>query len=97
MSSKERKFQPGKILHEVIVGAFRARGSSFSQWCADNGMQVNTANLATYGQSSGPRGRELLERIISDAGPEVVEAAYRERMTREAAKLTAAAAERAVA
>ena len=84
---RERTFQPGTILHEVIVGAFRAKGTSFDAWCSQNGVHRSTARLATYGQSGGARGKELLNAMIEDAGPTVVEAAYRKRILMEAEKL----------
>jgi methylmalonyl-CoA mutase cobalamin-binding subunit len=71
----------------VIVGAFRAQGTSFAEWCRKEGVKVNTASLATYGQAGGDRGRQMLERMINDANPDVVEAAYRRRMIEEAAQL----------
>ena len=92
MAVSKIMFQPGVILHEVIVGAFRAKGTSFNQWCRDNDILVNTARLATYGQSGGDRGRAVLEKMISDAGEEVVSAAYASRMQTEAAKIAGTAA-----
>ncbi len=89
---KNKMFQPGTILHEVIVGAFRANGTSFRAWCDQNGINYSTARLATYGQSGGERGQELLNTMIEDAGPTVVEAAYRKRMLVEAEKLAGTAA-----
>ncbi|PID35383.1 MAG: hypothetical protein CSA73_00565 [Rhodobacterales bacterium] len=89
---KNKMFQPGAILHEVIVGAFRAKGTSFDAWCTQNGVNRSTARLATYGQSGGERGKELLKAMIEDAGVTVVEAAYRKRMIMEAEKLQGAAA-----
>lgn len=89
---KNKMFQPGSILHEVIVGAFRAKGTSFDAWCTQNGVNRSTARLATYGQSGGERGKELLHSMIEDAGETVVEAAYRKRMLMEAEKLAGAAA-----
>jgi methylmalonyl-CoA mutase cobalamin-binding subunit len=84
---KNKIFQPGAILHEVIVGAFRAKGTSFDAWCTQNGVNRSTARLATYGQSGGDNGKRLLGKIIRDAGAEVVEIAYRQRMEAEVAKL----------
>jgi len=92
MTVKNKMFQPGTILHEVIVGAFRANGTSFRAWCDQNDLNYSTARLATFGQSGGKRGKELLQSMIEDAGPTVVEAAYRQRMLMEAEKLAGAAA-----
>ncbi len=92
MPVKNKKFQPGVILHEVIVGAFRSAGTSFEAWCDKNGVPTSTARTATYGQSGGDKGQALLERIINDAGREVVEMSYRKRIILEAAKFQGAAA-----
>ena len=37
MSKESPQFQPGAILHDAIVGAFRSRGLGFEAWCASNG------------------------------------------------------------
>lgn len=79
-------FQPGIILHEVIVGALRSKGTTFQNWCKGNGLSITTARNVTFGQSAGPRSQAVLERMINDAGREVVATAYRVRME-EAAKL----------
>lgn len=81
MAEKPISFQPGAILHDAIMGAFKARGGSFEAWLSENGINPATARGATFGQSKGPKGRALLERIIAAAGPEVVRAAYVARIT----------------
>ncbi len=92
MPVKDKMFQPGAILHEVIVGTLRSAGTSFEAWCDKNGVHPSTARTATYGQSGGDKGQALLKRLIDDAGPELVLAAYRKRMILEAQKLEGAAA-----
>lgn len=72
MSRKPPEFQPGAILHEVIVGAFRARGMMFEAWCKENGLTPANARNATFGQSRGEVGRRTLERIIDEAGRDFV-------------------------
>lgn len=89
MSNNEKQFQPGVILHDAIIGAFRSSGTTFDQWCKDNGIKPATARTATYGQSGGERGQSLLARIINDAGRELVSMAYAKRMIAEAARLEA--------
>lgn len=91
MSFPKNMVQPGAILHEVIVGAFRAKGTSFSAWCAQNKIHQTTAKQATYGQSGGDRGKAILGAMIRDAGPAVVEAAYRQRMEVEFKRLNCTA------
>jgi len=52
-------------------------------------VHTSTARTATYGQSGGDKGRAVLEKLIEDAGPELVLAAYRKRMLMEARKFDA--------
>ena len=89
---KNKMFQPGTILHEVIDGAFRSAGTSFGAWCAENDIHASTARNATYGQSAGDHGQKLRERIIDAAGRDLVTIAYRKRMLMEAEKLEGVAA-----
>lgn len=81
MTHKNPEFQPGAILHEVIVGAFRASGSTFETWCNENGILPSTARNSTFGQGRGSVGRENLERIIDAAGREFVRTFYLRRVT----------------
>lgn len=81
MTPKQPEFQPGAILHEVIVGAFRARGLTFEGWCKENGMTAANGRSATFGQSRGEIGRRNLQRIIDAAGRDFVRDAYLRRMT----------------
>ena len=85
-------FQPGEILHEVIVGTLRSSGTSLAAWCDRNGVHPAAVRQATYGQSGGDKGQALLKRLIDDAGAELVLAAYRKRMILEAQRLQGAAA-----
>lgn len=73
-------YQPGAMLHEAIVGAFRARGANFEVWITEHGITPASARAATFGQSRGPTGSNLLARLIEAAGPDVVRAAYYRRM-----------------
>ena len=92
MPLKNNKFQPGTILHEVIVGAFRSSGSSFEAWCNENDVHTSSARQATYGQSGGDKGTALLDRIIDAAGRDVVMVSYKARIDAEAKRLEAVAA-----
>ncbi len=87
MAFQNKVFQPGIILHEVITGALRAKGGNLSEWCKSNNLSVTTVRNVTFGQSAGPRSQGVLDRLIDDAGREVVAAAYRIRMDAEARKL----------
>lgn len=92
MAFQNKMFQPGAVLHEVIVGAFRSAGSSFEAWCAENNVHPSTARNATFGQSGGDKGRELRARIIEAAGRDVVAVAYAKRISTEAERLKGVAA-----
>jgi hypothetical protein len=80
MTPRTEEFQPGAILHEVIVGAFRARGLTFEGWCQQNGITPANGRNATFGQSRGATGRRNLDRIIEAAGRDFVGDAYRRRL-----------------
>lgn len=88
MRAQALPYQPGAILHDAIVGAFRSRGEGFDTWCAVNKVSPSTARNVTYGQSKGPKGRALLERMITEAGPEIVRAAYLARIKSHVFDLT---------
>jgi len=88
MTDIERDFQPGHILHNVIVGAFRANGTTFSEWCKANDVAQANARNSTYGQSSGPMGKALLTRIIDAAGRDTVRILYLDRIRAEAKRLS---------
>lgn len=87
MADKSFPFQPGVMLHEAIVGAFRASGGSFESWCVENGVTPSIARNATYGVMKGPKGQVLLARLIAAAGPEVVKAGYMARLKRHVSDL----------
>ncbi len=89
MSVKNKMFQPGAVLHEVIVGAFRSAGTSFEAWCKANNIHTSTARMATYGQSGGDKGQALLNQIIDAAGRDVVALSYKARIERHAAEVAA--------
>lgn len=92
MTRKPPEFQPGAILHEVIVGAFRARGLTFEGWCKENGLSPMNGRNATFGQSRGEIGRRNLEQIIEAAGRDFVRAAYERRLSDHLAALKRGAA-----
>lgn len=92
MSLNDIQFQPGAILHDAIVGTFRAHGGSFERWCNENGLNPSVARNATFGQSRGPAGRALLERLINDAGRDFVARAYAKRIADHAAEIEKGAA-----
>ena len=87
MSGIIGKFQRGAILHEVLVGALRAKGDTFHAWCLRHGVNPNVARNATFGQSRGPAGTGIVERMVQAADPDFVERAYRNRLAQHLAEL----------
>ncbi len=92
MAKESNKFQPGAILHDAIIGAFRSRGLGFEAWCHEHGVHPASARNATFGQAKGPKGRALLARMIEAAGEDIVEAAYRSRLAQHVSSLERGAA-----
>ena len=82
MADKLFPFQPGAMLHDAIIGAFRASGQSFERWCRENNVLPTNARNATYGMMKGARGQEILAQLIEEAGPAVVRAGYLARLAR---------------
>ena len=92
MTNNDFKFQPGAMLHNAIVGAFRAQGRSFEAWVAENGIPPASARSATFGMSKGPKGLALLDRLIDAAGRDVVKAGYLARLNGHVADVRKGAA-----
>ena len=81
------KFKPGHVLYEVVVGAFRASGTTFEVWCRENGVASNNARNALLGANVGPSGKRLLGKLVDAAGRDVVTVSYRTRMERHVAEI----------
>lgn len=92
MSRKPLEFQPGAILHDVLIGAFRAQGSTFDGWCKENGLSPMNVRNATFGQSRGELARAYLERCFDAAGREFVRDAYARRLAEHAKQFSKGAA-----
>ena len=80
-------YQPGAMLHDAIMGAFRAKGRTLEEWCKTNGVTPSVARNATFGQMRGKRGQEMLARLIEAAGAEVVKVGYETRLKQHAADI----------
>lgn len=92
MARHEINFQPGAVLHEAVMGGLRANGTNFSVWCRENGVSETAARQATFGQSRGPNGQDILGRLIKAAGPEFVRQVYDTRVLAHAEQLKSGAA-----
>lgn len=92
MSRSVPEFQPGLILLDVLVGAFRANGTTFEGWCKANGLSTMNVRNAALGGSRSEMARVLLERAIDAAGREFVQTTYRRRLTEHYEQITKGAA-----
>jgi len=88
MTDNPIKFHPGLVLYEVVLGSFKASGTTFEVWCKANGTNVTVARNSLKGVNSGPSGKILLGRLIDGAGRDVVALAYRTRMERHVADMS---------
>ena len=50
MPPKDYDFQPGAILHDAIVGTFKANGGSFELWCRENGISPSLARVDLHSE-----------------------------------------------
>lgn len=87
MTQKNPEFQPGMILLDVLVGAFRARGTSFEAWCKSKGYASMNLRNATLGGSRTPMGLKMLDEAIDAAGRDFVLSVYRDRVGEHWAQL----------
>ena len=87
MARKPPEFQPGLVLHEVISGAFRARGTSLEAWCKENGLTPMNVRNAAFGVSRTDAAKTTLDRVMDAAGREFILKIYRDRMLEHCAQL----------
>ena len=87
MTRKPPEFQPSLILLDVLIGAFRAGGTTFEAWCKENGVTAMNVRNAALGGSQSEMAKTCLEKAINAAGREIVFKVYRDRMLEHAAQL----------
>lgn len=80
MSRKPPEYQPGLILLDALVGAFRAHGTTFEAWCRETKVPPMTLRIAALGGSQSETSRRYLERAIDAAGRDFVLKVYRSRL-----------------
>ncbi|KAB2927397.1 MAG: hypothetical protein F9K25_14305 [Candidatus Contendobacter sp.] len=51
-----------------VRAGFIAQGISFNRWCRQNGVLRENARKAMLGQWAGPKGREVRQRLLREAG-----------------------------
>lgn len=56
-----------KLLLEIRTG-FVGRGTSFSKWCAENGIKRQNARAAILGEWTGPKAREVVQVLVVASG-----------------------------
>jgi hypothetical protein len=93
MARDTEKYQPGRMLYGVLIGAFRMKGTTFQAWCKERGVGTTTARAAAYGLSRAPASQKILDEMIDFAGRDTVLAAYRDRVAEHAREMSAAAKE----
>lgn len=91
MPSNKVDFQPGSILADVLVGAFRVSGTTFDQWCHANGVTQGNARNAAFGMSRSPQARIIVKAMIEAAGRDFVRDAYLRRLREHLAQFGEAA------
>ncbi len=84
MRKNSRNPSPGEWLHQAIMGALKGRGLKLEDWCKENGITSTTVRSYTYGLNAGPRSKEMLEKLIKDAGRESVLSMYEHRLLKQA-------------
>ncbi len=92
MARKPPEFQQGLILLDALIGAFRARGTTFEAFCKSRGYSSMNLRNAALGGSQTPQAMEMLNAAIDDAGRDIVMAVYRERVGKHWAQLHKGAA-----
>lgn len=90
MAHKGYNFQPGAVLHEAVMGGLKANGTTFSRWCRENGVLETVARQATFGQSRGENGQDVLARLIEAANPDFVRTVYERRFLEHADQIRSA-------
>lgn len=80
MTRRNYDFQPGAVLHAAIIGAFRAKRTTFEAWCRENDVISTVGRQATHGQSAGQTGKDILARMIEGAGEDTVRHIYEGHM-----------------
>ena len=88
MAHNEITFQPGIILYDSVVGAFRARGQTFGNWCTLNNINPTLVRAALFGTNNGPKGLAVMKNVIDDANIDLVRSSYRYRMITDAERLS---------
>ena len=77
---------PGEWLYQAIIGALKGRGIKFQDWCRSHGLNSQNVRSYAFGINSGPQSAETLEKLIDDAGRDIVLALYHHRLREKAAE-----------
>ncbi len=64
----KQSHSPGEELLREVRAGFVMQGTTFSTWCAVQGINRSSARQALMGSWNGPKGRALRARVIKAAG-----------------------------
>ena len=92
MRKSELKPTPGRWLHEAIMGALKGRGISYTSWCKEQDMGAQALRSYTFGINSSPKSEAVLDKLIDDAGRDVVLMLYQHRLFEQAEQFRKVAA-----
>lgn len=67
-AGETKTFQPGPELLKAVRVGFVLKGTSFSAWCGEKGINRRNAAVALLGGWRGPRGRAIARRVAKAAG-----------------------------
>lgn len=84
--SKTPTPSPGEWLHQALIGALKGRGVKFEDWCRSHGMNSQRVRAYTFGINGGAKSEATLEKLIDDAGRDIVLALYHHRLREKAAE-----------
>ena len=65
-----QQHDPGLALHREVRAGFIRKGSTFGEWCRQEGVNPSSARQVVIGSWDGPKARALRARIIKAAGLE---------------------------
>jgi len=77
---------PGQWLYQALVGALKGRGIKFEEWCRQNKMSSQRVRQYAFGINAGPDSTATLEKLIDDAGRDIVLALYHHRLREKVAE-----------
>lgn len=62
------EISPGKRLYNQVKSGFILKETTFTKWCRENGVARSAAIACLMGAWDGPKGKQLRQILISEAG-----------------------------